>query len=77
MSTNSTCIFKEPETDFWGKEKSYYVKSYSDATNDLSETDIFKILDFMIDNIFFYLVVVFFFQQTVNIPKRVLIVLPF
>jgi hypothetical protein len=42
MSTNSTCIFKEPETDFWGKERSYYVKSYSDATHDLSETDKYK-----------------------------------
>ena len=48
-----------------GRERSYIVKHYS--TKKFSETDIFNMLEFLIDNIF----VMFggrVFQQTVGIP---------
>ena len=49
-----------------GKDRSYFVKHQSDSTKKLSETDIFNMLEFLIDNIF----VMFggrVFQQTVGI----------
>jgi hypothetical protein len=50
-----------------GREISYFVKHHSDSTKKFSETDIFNILEFLIDNIF----AMFggrVFQQTVGIP---------
>ena len=50
-----------------GRDRSYFVKHYSDSTKKLSETDIFNMLEFLMDNIF----VMFggrVFQQTVGIP---------
>ena len=50
-----------------GQDRSYFVKHYSDSTKKFSETDIFNMLEFLIDNIF----VMFggrVFQQTVGIP---------
>ena len=50
-----------------GRDRSYFVKHHSDFTKQFSETDIFNILEFFIDNIF----VMFggrVFQQTVGIP---------
>ena len=47
--------------------RSYFVKHNSDSTKKFSETDIFNMLEFFIDNIF----VMFggrVFQQTVDIP---------
>ena len=35
-----------------GRDKSYFVKDHSDSNNKFSETDIIKMLDFLIDNIF-------------------------
>ena len=49
-----------------GRDRSYFVKHQSDSTKKLSETDIFNMLEFLIDNIF----VMFggrVFQQTVGI----------
>jgi hypothetical protein len=49
-----------------GRDRSYFVKHYSDSTKKFSETDIFSMLEFLIDNIF----VMFggrVFQQTVDI----------
>jgi hypothetical protein len=46
---------------------SYFVKHHSDSTKQFSETDIFNMLEFLIDNIF----VMFggrVFQQTAGIP---------
>ena len=46
---------------------SYFVKNHSDSSNKFSESDIIKMLDFLIDNIF----VTFggrVYQQTVGIP---------
>jgi hypothetical protein len=50
-----------------GRDKSYFVKKYSDSTKAFSETDIFNMLEFLIDNIF----AMFggrVCQQTVGIP---------
>ena len=50
-----------------GRDRSYFVKHHSDSTKRFSETDIFNMLEFLIDNIF----VMFgggVFQQTVGIP---------
>ena len=50
-----------------GRDKSYFVKDHADSNKKFSETDIIKMLDFLIDNIF----VTFggrVFQQTVGIP---------
>ena len=49
------------------RDRSYFVKHHSDSTKKFSETDIFNMLEFLIDNIF----VMFggrIFQQTVGIP---------
>jgi hypothetical protein len=35
-----------------GRDRSYFVKHYSDSTKKLSETDIFNMLEFLMDNIF-------------------------
>ena len=37
-----------------GRDRSYFVKHHSDSTKKFSETDIFNILEFLIDNIFGY-----------------------
>jgi hypothetical protein len=50
-----------------GRDRSYFVKHYSDSTKNFSETDIFNMLEFLMDNIF----AMFgggVFQQTVGIP---------
>jgi hypothetical protein len=50
-----------------GRDRSYFVKHHSDSTKRFSETDIFNMLEFLIDNIFG----MFggrVFQQTVGIP---------
>jgi hypothetical protein len=50
-----------------GKERYSFVKHHSDSTKKFSETDIFNMLEFLIDNIF----AMFggrVFQQTVGIP---------
>jgi hypothetical protein len=50
-----------------GRDRSYFVKHHSVSTKTFSETDIFNMLEFVIDNIF----VIFggrVFQQTVGIP---------
>jgi hypothetical protein len=50
-----------------GRDRSYFVKHHSDSTKMFSETDIFNMLEFLIDNIF----VIFgghVFQQAVDIP---------
>ena len=50
-----------------GRHISYFVKHHCDSTKKFSETDIFNILEFLIDNIF----AMFggcVFQQTVGIP---------
>ena len=51
-----------------GRDRSYFVKkNHSDSTKKFSETDIFNMLEFLIDNIF----VIFggrVFQQTAGIP---------
>ena len=51
-----------------GRDRSYFIKHHSDSTKKFSETDIFNILEFLIDNIF----ALFggrVFQQTVGIPN--------
>jgi hypothetical protein len=48
----------------------YFVKHHSDYTNKFSETDIFNMLEFLIDNIF----VIFggrVFQQTIGIHMAI------
>jgi hypothetical protein len=35
-----------------GRDRSYFVKHHSDSTKKFSETDIFNMLEFLIDNIF-------------------------
>jgi len=50
-----------------GRDRSYFVKNHSDSTKKVSDTDIIKMLQFLIDNIF----IMFggrVFQQTVGIP---------
>jgi hypothetical protein len=49
-----------------GRDRSYFVKHHSDSTNKCSETDIFSMLEYLIDNIFamFSLVDVFFNRQS-------------
>ena len=47
--------------------KNYFVKHHSDSTKKFSETDIFNMLEFLIDNIFVMLGGRVF-QQTVSIP---------
>ena len=50
-----------------GRDRSYFVKHHSDSTKKFSETDIFNMLEFLIDTIF----AMFgecVFQQTVDIP---------
>jgi len=50
-----------------GRDKSYFVKHQSDSTKKFSETDIFNMLELLIDNIF----AMFggrVFQKTVSIP---------
>jgi len=52
------------------RDKTYYVNNHSDSTKQLSETDILKRLEFVIDNIF----AIFggrVFQQTVIIPMGI------
>ena len=58
-----------------GRDKSYFVKGHSDSTRNLSETDIIKTLEFLIDHIFAILGGRVF-QQIYGI-LTVLIVLPF
>jgi hypothetical protein len=50
-----------------GRDRSYFVKHHSDSTKKFSETDIFNMLEFFIDNIFVMLGGRVF-QQTVGIP---------
>jgi hypothetical protein len=50
-----------------GRDRYYYVKHHSDSTKAFSETDIFNMLEFLIDNIFVMLGGCVF-QQTVGIP---------
>jgi hypothetical protein len=53
-----------------GRDSSYFVKHHSDSTKKFSETDIFNMLECLIDNIF----VMFgggVFQQTVGIPMGI------
>jgi hypothetical protein len=50
-----------------GRDRSYFVKHHSDSTKAFSETDIFNMLEFLIDNIFVMLGGCVF-QQTVGIP---------
>ena len=45
-----------------GRDRFYFVKHHSDSTKKFSETDIFNMLEFLIDNIF-CLVDVFFNRQ--------------
>ena len=50
-----------------GKDRPFFVKHHSDSTKKFSETDIFNMLEFLIDNIF----AMFggrVFQQTVGMP---------
>jgi hypothetical protein len=50
-----------------GRDRSYFVEHHSDSTKTFSESDIFNMLEFLIDNIF----AMFggrVFQQTVGIP---------
>jgi hypothetical protein len=54
-----------------GRDISYFVKHHSDSTKQFPETDIFNILEFLIDNIY----VIFdgrVFQQTVCVPTVLL-----
>ena len=48
-----------------GRDRSYFVNNHSDSTKKFSETDIFNMLEFFIDNI------VTMFQQTVDIPMGI------
>ena len=51
-----------------GRDISYFIKHHSDSTKKFSETDIFNMLEFLIDNIF----ALFggrVFQQRVGIPN--------
>jgi hypothetical protein len=50
-----------------GRDRSYFVEYHSDYTKKFSETDIFNMLEFLIDNIFVMLGGRVF-QQTVDIP---------
>ena len=50
-----------------GRDRSYFVKHHSDSTKAFSETDIFNMLEFLIDNIFVMLGGCVF-QQTIGIP---------
>jgi hypothetical protein len=50
-----------------GRDRSYFVKCHSDSIKKFSETDIFNMLEFLIDNIFAMLGGRVF-QQTVGIP---------
>jgi hypothetical protein len=47
-----------------GRDISYFVKHYSDSTKKFAETDIFNMLEFLIDNIFAFVGRVL--QQTVE-----------
>ena len=48
-----------------GRDKPYYVNNHSDSTKQFSETDIFKMLEFLIDNTF-AMIGGHVFQQTDN-----------
>jgi hypothetical protein len=48
--------------------KKYFVKHHSDSTKKFSETDIFNMLEFLIDNIFVMLGGRVFRTDTVGIP---------
>ena len=50
-----------------GRDRSYFVKHHSDSTKKFSETDIFNMLEFLIDNIFAMLCGRLF-QLTVGTP---------
>ena len=50
-----------------GRDRSYFVKHHSDSPKKFSESDIFNMLEFLIDNIFVMLGERVF-QQTVGIP---------
>ena len=50
-----------------GRDRSYFVKHHSDSTKQFSETDIFNMLEFLIDNIFAMLCGRLF-QLTVGTP---------
>ena len=52
-----------------GRDKSYFVKDHSDLNQKFSETDIIKMLDFLIANII-VTVEGRVFQQTVGIPME-------
>jgi hypothetical protein len=51
-----------------GRDRSYFVKHHSDSTKNFSETDIFNMLEFLIDNIFVMFGVRVFRTDTVGIP---------
>jgi hypothetical protein len=51
-----------------GRDISYFVKHHSDSTKNFSETDIFNILEFLIDNIFVMFGGRVFRTDTVGIP---------
>ena len=51
-----------------GRDRSYFVKHHSDSTRYFSETDIFNMLEFLIDNIFVMLGGRVFRTDTVGIP---------
>ena len=51
-----------------GRDRSYFVKHHSDSTKNFSETDIFNMLEFLIDNIFVIFGVRVFRTDTVGIP---------
>ena len=50
-----------------GHDQTYFVKNYTYSKNKYTETDIVKMLEFLIDNIFVEFGG-FMFQQTVGIP---------
>jgi hypothetical protein len=49
MKKNGQCRYKYLAL---GRDRSYFVKHHSDSTKKFSETDIFNMLEFLIDNIF-------------------------
>ena len=51
-----------------GRDRSYFVKHHSDSTKNFSETDIFNMLEFLVDNIFVMFGVRVFRTDTVGIP---------
>jgi hypothetical protein len=51
-----------------GRDRFYFVKHHSDSTKKFSETDIFNMLEFLIDNIFCLVDV--FFKRNVKLKDR-------